>query len=379
MRFYPRGFPSRLRPAVDIAILDTQHEFPKQGFSEERIRKGILAFAEIGCKAAEDGEWRIDLAHSGIADFISLLSRHDSEANAYQYFASDEDRITRRITTSEEWKPFLERLAKIASAKPKAAVVAHDQPPVVRAPESTAPATIQPPTAPVSPVARETKPLRLGEYSETLKNLQALGLTVLTDELAAGRIVARLHDIYGDLMEGKFSFQRSTWGAGQVPDIGEWKFYSKAYAAVAREIVTKDTPDEVLEKTIPIFLVNYRLQKKWNMMTTSLDGVKGSIIGQISKWKSKVMKKRLAAVEATQVNDAKVKAVEPNNSVAERRRGVVMPILEDQEMSRSQWAAKAGVDPSMVYDYLEGRSTPRAHNRRAMAEAIGLTLQQLPK
>ncbi len=64
--------------------------------------------------------------------------------------------------------------------------------------------------------------------------------------------------------------------------------------------------------------------------------------------------------------------------LAEARQRVVLPKLAELGMSRSQWASKAGVDPWVVYNYLEGKSKPRPQNRRAMAEAIGLMIQQLP-
>ena len=43
---------------------------------------------------------------------------------------------------------------------------------------------------------------------------------------------------------------------------------------------------------------------------------------------------------------------------AVRRAGFVDPILRGKGMSRSKWASKAGVDPSVVYDYLKGNSSP---------------------
>jgi hypothetical protein len=62
-----------------------------------------------------------------------------------------------------------------------------------------------------------------------------------------------------------------------------------------------------------------------------------------------------------------------------QRKAVVLPILQRRGMSRSRWATKAGVDPSVVYDYLEKNSHPRPENRKALAEAIGLSAKDLPE
>lgn len=57
----------------------------------------------------------------------------------------------------------------------------------------------------------------------------------------------------------------------------------------------------------------------------------------------------------------------------------VAPILRSKGMSRCKWASKAGVDPSVVYDYLKGISNPRPENRNALAEAIGVQESDLPE
>ena len=64
---------------------------------------------------------------------------------------------------------------------------------------------------------------------------------------------------------------------------------------------------------------------------------------------------------------------------AARRAEVIYPILRQKGMSRSKWASKAGVDPSVVYDYLKGNSNPRPESRTALAGAIGLTEGALPE
>ena len=57
---------------------------------------------------------------------------------------------------------------------------------------------------------------------------------------------------------------------------------------------------------------------------------------------------------------------------ARRRVAVIEPLLAEKGLTRSKWAAKAGVDPAVVYDYLAGKSSPRPDNRKALAETIDL-------
>jgi hypothetical protein len=70
---YPTLFPKRLEPIVDAAILKVRHAVRNPHALREIIAGGCFAFAEIASRAADDGEWRVDLANSGIDDFINLL------------------------------------------------------------------------------------------------------------------------------------------------------------------------------------------------------------------------------------------------------------------------------------------------------------------
>lgn len=64
--------------------------------------------------------------------------------------------------------------------------------------------------------------------------------------------------------------------------------------------------------------------------------------------------------------------------VRARRQAYVLPKLADKGMSKSKWAAKAGVDPSVVYDYLAGESSPRPDSRKALAEVLEVESSDLP-
>jgi hypothetical protein len=62
-----------------------------------------------------------------------------------------------------------------------------------------------------------------------------------------------------------------------------------------------------------------------------------------------------------------------------QREAIVSPILRSRGMTKSQWAGVAGVDPSVVYDYMKGISNPRPETRKALAQSIGLPEIDLPE
>lgn len=68
----------------------------------------------------------------------------------------------------------------------------------------------------------------------------------------------------------------------------------------------------------------------------------------------------------------------PQEDVGETRRRVIMPILAKKGFTRGGWALEAGVDPSVVYDYLAGRSNLSPWSRKQLAEALGLSPDELP-
>ena len=55
-----------------------------------------------------------------------------------------------------------------------------------------------------------------------------------------------------------------------------------------------------------------------------------------------------------------------------------MPILKSKRWTRGKWATVAGVGKNSVYEYLEGKRSLSVANRQAMAEALGLTSEDLP-
>lgn len=66
-------------------------------------------------------------------------------------------------------------------------------------------------------------------------------------------------------------------------------------------------------------------------------------------------------------------------ALAARRRAVVMPILKQKRWTRGKWATQAGVGKNSIYEYLDGTRNPGNDNRQAMADALGLKLEELPE
>ena len=65
---------------------------------------------------------------------------------------------------------------------------------------------------------------------------------------------------------------------------------------------------------------------------------------------------------------------------ATRRRAVVMPILEEKGWKPGRLVTDAGVGKNTVYRYLDGtRSGISAPNRQAIADALGIKLEELPE
>jgi hypothetical protein len=96
-----------------------------------------------------------------------------------------------------------------------------------------------------------------------------------------------------------------------------------------------------------------------------------TIAGRKRYWLAEAIKGIHGAGEAASESDV-------IGSKKKRRKDFVLPIISGKGMSQSKWATNAGVDPSVVYDYLKGVSNPRAESRKVMAEAIGVKETDLP-
>jgi hypothetical protein len=61
------------------------------------------------------------------------------------------------------------------------------------------------------------------------------------------------------------------------------------------------------------------------------------------------------------------------------REAQLSPILKSKGFTPGGWATAAGLDPSVVYDYLAGKSNPRPSTRKTLAEALGMKPDDLPE
>lgn len=79
-----------------------------------------------------------------------------------------------------------------------------------------------------------------------------------------------------------------------------------------------------------------------------------------------------AAEQPTEETDQRIR------ERADRRRGVVMPLLGSKGCNVERWAQLAGVHRTVAFEYLSGRTEPRPDSRHALAEALGLEPHNLP-
>jgi ribosome-binding protein aMBF1 (putative translation factor) len=91
-----------------------------------------------------------------------------------------------------------------------------------------------------------------------------------------------------------------------------------------------------------------------------------------SEYLNRVPKLADAATRPAQENE------EPEARGA-RRRAAVEPGLKSKRWTQARWATMAGVDSSVVYDYLKGESKPTPESRKALAEALGVKEPDLPQ
>jgi hypothetical protein len=135
-------------------------------------------------------------------------------------------------------------------------------------------------------------------------------------------------------------------------------------------------------------------QKKWPppfSTDQALLAVRNRIAERIQYWKAEARRyraeqeqERLAtatpnvgepSVQAGKQTDVEVDGSSKGRGL--RRTAVIEPILKRYGFTPGRWATKAGVDPSVVYSYVAGRSNPRPESRKCLAEAIHI--EDLPE
>ena len=111
---YPPGFPNHLKPRVELLLLRSSLEFPRDNQVKRRIEAAFFSFTEIVCEEVKSGKWRNDLALECIYDFLHCLCVWD-QANAFSpvspAFLRFSEPIKQEITRSKRWLDILEILA----------------------------------------------------------------------------------------------------------------------------------------------------------------------------------------------------------------------------------------------------------------------------
>jgi hypothetical protein len=128
---YPDGFPSRLRPRLDAAILNLRKKYPLAGGAFQRISETISAYVEITCSAIEKGEVDVGSAHSSLEEFALELCQDHADMTAQPWWndkAWDDyvEWMRSKIIYSNEWLGHLNRLAALAE-QPKSLSAPQDE------------------------------------------------------------------------------------------------------------------------------------------------------------------------------------------------------------------------------------------------------------
>jgi DNA-binding transcriptional regulator YiaG len=117
---FPLGFPSRLKPRAEAAVLKAMHGFAESEIGP-RIDVGFRAFANIAIEAARKDEWAVEIVHGALDQFLDYLVKNfafgGSALSHMAFLSYPLDRMKSDIKTSPEWISYMEQLDAIASRK----------------------------------------------------------------------------------------------------------------------------------------------------------------------------------------------------------------------------------------------------------------------
>jgi hypothetical protein len=159
----------------------------------------------------------------------------------------------------------------------------------------------------IVPTRQNTDPKTDGEDipDNTSSELRGLGLTIDINEASAEAIKAELLIISGKLSQGHYH-------RGHDPQAGWiWDQFYDAYHAIAKQVVTADTPDEVLETVIPNIVEAFRAKEKW--MPYAPEAIRQRLSGPIQEWKGK----RLQMVTARSKNTPRLTKAPAHETVTD--------------------------------------------------------------
>ena len=121
----------------------------------------------------------------------------------------------------------------------------------------------------------------MSEQSSPLSELRKLGLTIEIDEATAARIWGELLIIAGRVRQGDYHVP----GAPLVVQNGFNDLH--VYHAIAKETVTPQTPNEILEDVIPRMVRAFHMEQNWFVTPISIERMKEGLAGPIQEWKGK--------------------------------------------------------------------------------------------
>jgi hypothetical protein len=118
-----------------------------------------------------------------------------------------------------------------------------------------------------------------------------------------------------------------------------------------------------------------KIKATWSGRTPDAMGQDMRPIIRAGAWHAQYL---LELPDVLQAASASSTGSDPHSAKEKGRSAVVAPLLASKGWSASQWANAAGVSPTIAYDYLSGKTDPRPESRKALAEALGLNVPDLP-
>ena len=110
--------------------------------------------------------------------------------------------------------------------------------------------------------------------------------------------------------------------------------------------------------------------------------VRGRVLQRKAFWMAAALKASREAEQDRSRSDGiqtSTRDVAERTAKADRRAAIVGPLLRAKGLTPAQWAGLAGLDPSVAYDYLAGKSNPRPQSRTALAGVLKIPLHDLPQ
>ena len=119
---FPLGFPARLKPRAEAAVLKACRKFTGPAQMSIRIEAGITAFAGVVIEAVRDGELGVEFAHFALNQFLDDLPANDPLGHGIRGLAFTSHiflNITEEIRHSKKWQHWMEQLDSLTRGDQK--------------------------------------------------------------------------------------------------------------------------------------------------------------------------------------------------------------------------------------------------------------------